>query len=168
MTPPPLPTKKCLVCYHDRPYEGDCPHCRKSRSVAGKVAFIIFGIAIIWVMVSIDHSTPPPVTEAATATAQAPTPAPTPPEPRCSAEMLDYDGHHDGGGVTVEGRIRNSGNKTCRYVEVTFSLYSRRAELVGHAVANITGLGAGAVWRFKAYGFEGDAYRFDLDSVNAF
>lgn len=53
-------------------------------------------------------------------------------------------------GGDITGAVVNRRGKMLGYVQINFGLYDKGGALVGNALANVNGLGAGEVWRFKA------------------
>ena len=54
--------------------------------------------------------------------------------------------------VTITGSAKNTSNKTMGYVSITFTLYDSAGNVVGTALCNQAGLGAGETWVYSASG----------------
>ena len=54
--------------------------------------------------------------------------------------------------VTITGSAKNTSNKTMDYVSITFTLYDSAGNVVGTAIDNQSGLGAGETWIYSASG----------------
>ena len=54
--------------------------------------------------------------------------------------------------VTITGSTKNTSKKTMDYVSITFTLYDSAGNVVGTAIDNQSGLGAGETWIYSASG----------------
>lgn len=54
--------------------------------------------------------------------------------------------------VTITGSAKNTSNKTMDYVSITFTLYDASGNVVGTAIDNQNGVGAGETWIYSATG----------------
>lgn len=54
--------------------------------------------------------------------------------------------------ITIEGSVKNTSSKLMDYVSITFTLYDSNGNVVGTAIANQAGLGAGETWVYSAIG----------------
>ena len=54
--------------------------------------------------------------------------------------------------VTITGSAKNASKRTMDYVSITFTLYDSAGNVVGTAIANQSGLGAGETWVYSASG----------------
>ena len=54
--------------------------------------------------------------------------------------------------VTITGSAKNTSRKTMDYVSITFTLYDSAGNVVGTALDNQSGLGAGETWIYSAIG----------------
>jgi len=55
-------------------------------------------------------------------------------------------------GVTsyIEGKVKNNTKRNYNYVQISFGIYDEQGNKAGTAFANVSNLGAGETWKFKA------------------
>lgn len=70
--------------------------------------------------------------------------------------------------TTITGKVTNNTDKTYSYVQVTFSLYDSEGALLGTALANVTNLEGGGVWKFEAIGIEGNVASYKLTDITKY
>ncbi len=51
---------------------------------------------------------------------------------------------------SIDGTVRNNSAETIDYVEIVFNVYDENEAMLGTTMANITGLEAGATWKYSA------------------
>ena len=133
--------------------------------------------------------TPAVTTSEAAPTAQGKNPKPSPatqkapnPEAEFDAKMkrlgwveaadglwLNKDFSCSSNGYTAEvtGTMTTVPGVSKRYVSISFGLYDDSGSLLGTAMANITNLGEGTKWKFKAVGMPGEFDRCKVADVTA-
>ena len=72
---------------------------------------------------------------------------------------------NNGYAIYINGSIKNNSKKNYSYAQVTFGIYDDNGAKIGTALDNVTNLGAGETWTFKAMSIEagvsGGKYRLD-------
>jgi hypothetical protein len=69
-------------------------------------------------------------------------------------------------GITIEGNL--SFQKRVSYAAVTFTLYNGDGQAIGSVLTNVSGVGAGETWHFKAVTSENSAKTYRLANVVAY
>ena len=80
-------------------------------------------------------------------------------------EVTDLNMTTDQFSTKITGKVINNTDKTYSYVHVTFSLYDSEGALIGTALANVTNLEGGGVWKFEAASFEKNIASYKLTEV---
>ncbi len=65
------------------------------------------------------------------------------------------------GNLYLTGRIKNDGQATIEYVQVTFNIYNANGALIGNAIANAYFLPAGKTWVYTTNSFDATTYQFN-------
>ena len=93
------------------------------------------------------------------------TPKPTPePTKGPKLELLESEVLDDGFFQYIVGKIRNNTDRAYRYVQVDIKFYEDDT-LLGNSFTNVTGLGPGEIWEFKAPSFYQNANRYVIDNI---
>lgn len=70
--------------------------------------------------------------------------------------------------VSIVGKVKNNSSQKYSYTQITFNLYDKEGAQIGTALANISGLEAGGVWKFKALVFDKDFSSAKLNAITAY
>ena len=83
-------------------------------------------------------------------------------DPALHATLQETRVETDGSGrLYLTGRIKNDGQATIEYVQVTFNIYNANGALIGNAVANAYFLPAGKTWVYTTNSFDATTYQFN-------
>lgn len=83
-------------------------------------------------------------------------------------EVSDLEMTTDSISTKITGKLTNNTDKTYSYVQVTFSLYDSEGALLGTALANVTNLEGGGVWKFEAIGVETNVASYKLTDITKY
>ncbi|MFA4876561.1 MAG: FxLYD domain-containing protein [Methanoregula sp.] len=71
----------------------------------------------------------------------------------------------DYGSRYVVGSVKNNGDKTYNYVQITINEYDDSGAQVGSTLANVNNLEPGGIWKFKAYVIDKEATNFKVKEI---
>lgn len=54
------------------------------------------------------------------------------------------------GNLFIASSVKNESGKAYRYAQISFNVFDKNGAQVGNALANVTGLDPGRVWKFEA------------------
>lgn len=108
---------------------------KKIGAVIGIISFIVVFSLFLWILLPGGGGTP--------------TSNQLEPVRQSSMEVEESFGYYY---VTISGSAKNTSKKTMDYVSITFTLYDSAGNVVGTAITNQSGLGAGETWIYSATG----------------
>ena len=115
--------------------ESDSIIKKRTGVIFGVVSFIVAFCVFLWILIP--------------GGAGSPTSSQLEPIRQSSMSVEESFGYYY---VTITGSAKNTSNKTMDYVSITFTLYDSAGNVVGTAIDNQSGLGAGETWIYSASG----------------
>lgn len=84
---------------------------------------------------------------------------------KADLELVDYKSESGEYSGYVVGHIKNKSPETCRYASIHINLLDKHGNRVGSTMDNITNLGPGETWRFKALITSDDCVKFQIGEI---
>lgn len=108
---------------------------KKAGAIIGVISFIVSFVIFLWVLIPGGIGTP--------------SSSQLEPVRQSSMSVEESFGYYY---VTISGSAKNTSKRTMDYVSITFTLYDSAGNVVGTAIDNQSGLGAGETWIYSATG----------------
>ena len=83
-------------------------------------------------------------------------------------EVSNTDFQQEQYATYITGTVKNTKNRTYKYVQVEINLYDGSGAQVGSTMANTNNLEPGGVWKFKAIALQDEATNFKIKEITAF
>ncbi len=118
-----------------RNIESDTTTKKRIGAILGVISFIVAFCVFLWILI--------PGGVGSTTSSQ------LEPVRQSSMSVEESFGYYY---VTITGSAKNTSKRTMDYVSITFTLYDSAGNVVGTAIDNQSGLGAGETWIYSASG----------------